>query len=223
MNPLEFPSLGQTWINLVYQTLQAGVAMSNEGRELLGVTVGFPAAGGADPLLEQFGNPEMIAEMKRVFFADGPNALGHSYASLSRGPGGRSDLQDVISMLRADPWTKRAALSLCGPSGGLVPCVNSIQFLVRNAEVRTFYFARGQDAFQKFYADGLCLGLMGQKVAEELGLRQATSPVSLLPATCMTVTCRPLAGCWRARRMFWGAAPEQGGSDARLVRSPALP
>jgi thymidylate synthase len=171
MNPLEFPSLGQTWINLVYQTLQAGVPMSNEGRELLGVTVGFPAAGGAEPLLEQFGDPEMIAEMKKVFFADGPNALGHSYASLSRGPGGRSDLQDVISMLRADPWTKRAALSLCGPPGGLVPCVNSIQFLVRNDEVRTFYFARGQDAFQKFYADGLCLGLMGQKVAGGVGLR----------------------------------------------------
>lgn len=171
MNPLEFPSLGQTWINLVYQTLQAGAPMSNEGRELLGVTVGFPAAGGADPLVERFGNPEMIVEMKKVFFADGPNALGHSYASLSRGPGGRSDLQDVISMLRSDPWTKRAALSLCGPPGGQVPCVNSIQFLVRNAEVRTYYFARGQDAFQKFYADGLCLGLMGQKVAGGLGLR----------------------------------------------------
>jgi thymidylate synthase len=60
---------------------------------------------------------------------------------------------------------------LCGPPGGQVPCVNSIQFLVRNAEVRTYYFARGQDAFQKFYADGLCLGLMGQRVAGGLGLR----------------------------------------------------
>ena len=77
-------------------------------------------------------------------------------------------------MLRAEPWTKRAVLSLCGPPGGHVPCVNSIQFLVRNAEVRTFYFARGQDAFRKFYADGLCLGLMGQKVAGKLGLRPGT-------------------------------------------------
>jgi thymidylate synthase len=43
--------------------------------------------------------------------------------------------------------------------------------LVRNRALHTVYFSRGQDAFQKFYADGLCLGLMGQKVAEELGLR----------------------------------------------------
>ncbi|MGO8678977.1 MAG: thymidylate synthase [Limisphaerales bacterium] len=174
MNPLEFPSLGQTWINLVYQTVQTGTAMGNEGRELLGVSVGFPAAGEAEPILDQFGDPEMIAEMKKVFFAQGPNALGHSYAGSSQGPGGRSDLEDVISMLRAEPWTKRAVLSLCGPPGGHVPCVNSIQFLVRNAEVRTFYFARGQDAFRKFYADGLCLGLMGQKVAGKLGLRPGT-------------------------------------------------
>ena len=80
MNPLEFPSLGQTWINLVYQTVQTGTAMGNEGRELLGVSVGFPAAGEAEPILDQFGDPEMIAEMKKVFFAQGPNALGHSYA-----------------------------------------------------------------------------------------------------------------------------------------------
>lgn len=171
MKPLEYPSLGQTWINLVYQTLQAGGAMSDEGRELLGVTVGFPAANGTDPLVEQFGDPAMIAGMKAVFFSDGPSALGHSYASLSRGPGGRSDLEDVISMLRANPWTKRATLALCGPPGGLVPCINSVQFLVRNSEVRTFYFARAQDAFQKFYADALCLALMGQKVAAGLGLR----------------------------------------------------
>src|ERR1019366_3019738 len=97
MKPLEFPSLGQTWINLVYQTLQAGVAMSDEGRELLGVTVGFPAANGADPLVERFGDPAMIDEMKTVFFTNGPSALGHSYASLSRGPGGRSDLEHIIS------------------------------------------------------------------------------------------------------------------------------
>ena len=170
MNALEFPSLGQTWINLVHRTVEAGLAMANEGCELLGVTVGFPAVADADPLIEQFGNPEMIAEMKRVFFSDGANALGHGYGGLMRGPGGRSDLEDVISLLRADPWTKRAAVSFCGPGDGQVPCINAVQFLVRQAAVRTFYYARGQDAFQKFYADGLCLGLMAQKVAGGLGL-----------------------------------------------------
>jgi len=86
MNELAFPSLGQTWINLVHRTVEAGLAMANEGCELLGVTVGFPAVADADPLIEQFGNPEMIAEMKKVFFGGGPNALGHGYASLMRGP-----------------------------------------------------------------------------------------------------------------------------------------
>ena len=170
MNVLEFGSLGETWFNLVQLTLESGSPMSDEGWELLGVTVAFPATAEADPVLEALGNPEMIAEMKKVFFTEGPNSLGHSYLNQMRGPAGRNDFDDVIALLRAEPWTKRAAVSLCGPPNGKVPCINAVQFLVRDRAVRTSYFARGQDAFQKFYADGLCLGLMAHKVARGLGL-----------------------------------------------------
>jgi thymidylate synthase len=144
--------------------------MADEGWELLGVAVGFPAAAEADAVLAALGNPEMIAEMKKVFFMEGPNSLGHSYLKLMRGPAGRNDLEDVISLLHTEPWTKRAAVTLCGPPNGKVPCINAVQFLVREGAVRTSYFARGQDAFQKFYADGLCLGMMAQKVARGLQL-----------------------------------------------------
>ena len=113
----------------------------------------------------------MIAEMERVFFADGSNALGHCYAKLMRGPGGRHDLEDVIALLRAQPSSKRAVMTLCGPGDGKVPCINVIQFLVRAGALRTIYFARGQDAFKKFYADALCLAKMARRVAEGLGLQ----------------------------------------------------
>jgi thymidylate synthase len=170
MNDVKFGSLGETWINLVQRTVQTGISVNDETLELIGVRVDFSADAGGDPLIRQFGNSRMMTEMERVFFADGANALGHRYADLMRGPGGRHDLQDVISLLRAEPSSKRAVVTLCGLGDGKVPCVNVIQFLVRSGGLRTIYFARGQDAFKKFYADALCLAKMARGVAEGLGL-----------------------------------------------------
>jgi thymidylate synthase len=144
--------------------------MGNEGRELLGVQVQFPGVVGRDRVIAEFGDRRLVAEMEKVFFSDAPNALGHSYAGLMRGPAGRRDLRDVIALLRTEPDTKRAVVTVCGQGKGRVPCINVVQFLVRGRAVQTVYFARGQDAFRKFYADGLCLAQMGQSVARGVGL-----------------------------------------------------
>jgi thymidylate synthase len=174
MNNLSFRSLGETWIHLVEMTVQNGTALTDEGLELLEAQVAFPAETQADELIRQFGDARMIAEMDRVFFGDKPNSLGHSYAKLMRGPGGQHDLEDVISLLRAEPASKRAVVTFCGLGDGKVPCINVVQFLVRDGAVRTIYFARGQDAFKKFYADALCIAKMARRVAEGLGLRSGS-------------------------------------------------
>lgn len=170
MNEIKFASVGQTWIGLVKITLQTGVSVNDETLELTGVRVAFSAAAQDDPLIRQFGDARMIAEMDKVFFADGANSLGHRYSELMRGPGGRHDLQDVISLLRVEPASKRAVVTLCGLGDGKVPCINVVQFLVRSQTLHTIYFARGQDAFKKFYADALCLAKMARRVAEALNL-----------------------------------------------------
>jgi hypothetical protein len=170
MNELKCASLGETWIKLVQLTFQTGVAVDHEYLELLGVLVAFPALVEGDVLIHHLGDRRMIAGMNDVFFGNGASPLGHSYANLMRGPDGRADLVDVISLLRAEPNSKRAVVTLCGPGGGKVPCVNVVQFLVRQGELQTIYFARGQDAFKKFYADALCLAKMARHVADGLGL-----------------------------------------------------
>ena len=169
----KFSSLGEAWIGLLNAIVQDGEPMEGEGLELLGASVDFPAAADSDPILERFGDATMIAEMKTVFFGGGVGRLGHSYANLMRGPGGRNDLEDIIALLRAEPWSKRAVLTLCGLPDGKVPCINAVQFLLRG-NLRTIYFARGQDAFRKFYADALCMGDMSRKVAAGLGVATGT-------------------------------------------------
>ena len=174
MNVLKFGSLGETWINLVRLTIEAGASLDKEGYECLEVSVSFPADNSGDPLIEQLGDAQMIAEMQQVFFTESLNPLGHSYARLMRGPAGRADLGDVIELLRAQRWSKRGVVSLCGTGDGKVPCINTVQFLVRGDTVQTIYFSRGQDAYRKFYADALCLGRMAQTVAEGLALPAGT-------------------------------------------------
>jgi thymidylate synthase len=155
--------------------------MGGEGLELLGVGLSFPAVQDGDPLLERFGDAAMISEMRKVFFDGGANTLGHSYANLLRGPGGRSDFEDVIALLRSEPWSKRAVVMLCGLPNGKVPCLNAVQFLLRD-KLQTIYFARGQDAFRKFYADALCVREMARKVAA--GLRVAAGTITGFIGSC---------------------------------------
>jgi hypothetical protein len=166
----QFTSLGQTWVQLLAQILAAGSPMAKEGLEILGTPVSFTAQERVDPILDRFANQEMVRNMRDVFFSDAPNPLGHSYANLMRGPGGRNDLQDITALLRSEPWTKRAVLTLCGSPNGKVPCINQVQFLIREGAIRTFYFGRGQDIFRKFYADGLCLAALARRVAKGLDL-----------------------------------------------------
>ena len=67
-----FPSVGQAWVSLVKAIVQKGAPMGSEGLELLGVSVGFPAAVDRDPVLERFGDARMIGAMKGVFFGAEP-------------------------------------------------------------------------------------------------------------------------------------------------------
>jgi len=85
-------------------------------------------------------------------------------------PGPPTWRRTFIAQLRANPWTKRAVVTLDGSASATVPCLNASQFLVRDGAVQTAYFARGQDAFKKFYADALCLARMAQTVARGLDL-----------------------------------------------------
>jgi thymidylate synthase len=170
MHNVESPTLGQSWIDLVNRIFRLGSPMGEEGMELLGVQVQYPALTEGDAVIREFGDPHMVAEITKVFLTGEANDLGHSYAELMRGPFGKSDLSDIIALLKTEPWSKRALVTFCGEGNGKVPCVNVVQFLVREGSVQAIYFARGQDAFQKFYADGLCLAKMAEIVGAGLSL-----------------------------------------------------
>ncbi len=94
----------------------------------------------------------------------------------------------MIELLHREPLSKRAVIALVGEGDGRVPCINAVHFLrrpcvhgarrpgvpgarhgARPGLVAT-YFARGQDVFRKFYADGVCIFEMARRVADAIGV-----------------------------------------------------
>jgi thymidylate synthase len=170
MSEIRTTDLGQTWLALLRAVCRDGQDVGGETRELCGVCVAFEQAGSGDGRLARFIAGQPVEEMRRVFFSTGPNQFAHSYADKLRGPGGRSDLSDVVELLAREPLSKRAAVTLVGDGDGKVPCINVVHFLRRGDGLLVNYFARGQDIFRKFYADCTCVHEMGRRVADALGV-----------------------------------------------------
>jgi thymidylate synthase len=169
MKEIHYSTLGETWLAALREVYRGGEIVGDETRELLHLAVSFESGDFEnDPLLVRFGSPDYVGEMRKVFFSNEPNQFGHSYCDWFRGPEGRSDLGDVIELLHHSPWSKRAVVALVGPGDGTVPCINAIQFLRRQEGLVATYFSRGQDIFRKFYADGVCLYEIADRVASRL-------------------------------------------------------
>jgi thymidylate synthase len=172
---IDSPGLGQAWLALLLELCREGEPVADETLELRGISIEFDQASASDPLLLRFAERGHIEEMRKVFFSSEPNGFGHSYRERMRGPEGRNDLLDVIGLLRREPATKRAVLTLVGDSNK-VPCINVVHFMCRDGRLEASYFARGQDIYRKFYADALCIHEMAERVAEPLAMN--LGPVS---------------------------------------------
>ena len=191
MKEICYRSLGETWLATLREVYQSGQAVGDDTRELLHVSASFVQGDyDSDPVLVRFASRENVEQMRKVFFTTEPNGFGHSYRDRIVGPRGRCDLSDVIELLDREPLSKRAAIVLAGEGDGRVPCINVVHFLRRPVRpdrdnpgiivgpavsgarpgLVTTYFARGQDVFRKFYADGVCIFEMACHVARAIGV-----------------------------------------------------
>lgn len=171
MHDVATNSIGGTWKELVAMVVTKGSMLASEGIELTDVRVVFKNnSKEIDSILEKYADSVMIENMMKVFFVKKDNELGHSYADLIRGPLGRDDFTDIVELLNEKNICKRATLTLCGNGNGKVPCINVINFLIRDNKLDIYYFSRGQDAYKKFYADAFCIAFIQSKVANILDI-----------------------------------------------------
>ncbi|WP_434999623.1 hypothetical protein ACRZ5S_17600 [Vibrio scophthalmi] len=175
MYAIKETTIGKAWISLVKLVQDEGVQLADEGMEITDVMVQFEHdTSQTDLILEEFADQQMIENMGFVFFGRGADRLGHSYKDLMTGPLGENDFSDIIALLKEKSVCKRATMTFKPRGTGKVPCLNVVNFIVRNDQVQVSYFARGQDAYKKFFADAVAVAEMQRLVANELSISVGT-------------------------------------------------
>ena len=162
-------TIGQAWKKLVTLTKNNGVPLADEGIEILDVNIKFKHDfNSEDSILKKYADKKMIENMQKVFFSNEENDLGHSYFENMRSPYGNDYTTDIVRVLEEKRNSKRATLTLNGSGNGKIPCINVINFLIRDEKLNIYYFSRGQDAYKKFYADALVIATMQLNIAKKL-------------------------------------------------------
>lgn len=164
---LNFENLGYAWINLIQLIKENGSLINNEIFEIENIQINIKNISKDDLLLQGKQERKNIKEMHKVFFENGFNQFGHSYKNFIHGPKGRSDYMDIVEVLKNNLATKKAAVVLVG-SDEKVPCLLTIHFLVRDNILYTKYFSRGQDIYNKYYADSLAVNEISQRICSIL-------------------------------------------------------
>lgn len=172
MNSIKKETIGEAWKELVSLTKKNGVELADEGLELLDVNIKFKHNfNSEDTILEKYADKKMIENMQKVFFSNEENDLGHSYFDNMCSPYRNDYLTDIVKVLKDKRNSKRATLTLNSSGSGKVPCINVINFLIRDEKLNVYYFSRGQDAYKKFYADALVIATMQLNIAEKLSVQ----------------------------------------------------
>jgi len=164
-------NIGQAWKELVSLTKNNGVQLADEGLEILDVNIKFKHDfDKEDIILKKYADKKMIDNMQKVFFSNEENDLGHSYFDNMCSPYRNDYTTDIVRVLKEKRNSKRATLTLNSSGSGKVPCINVINFLIRDEKLNIYYFSRGQDAYKKFYADALVIATMQSNIAEKLSV-----------------------------------------------------
>jgi thymidylate synthase len=163
-------NIGLAWFDAMRTVLDNGLPKDDELIELLNYQGNWKPTPELDPLIEAFANIKYIEEMEKVFFSRHENMFNHSYYDRVVGPYGNSGTKDIVKLLRDKTSTKKALLTFVPEGNGKVPCINIIHFLILQNRLHVHYFARGQDIFNKFYADAYCIQKYGELVAKELSI-----------------------------------------------------
>lgn len=112
-------------------------------------------------------------------FSDGDLIAGSCYGAkmFSLGPTGTSQWTQISDLLKGDPDSRRAVVSLYSSADLLasvqspdIPCTCSLQFLVRDGKLNLITYMRSNDLMLGFGYDIFCFTMLQELMALELDL-----------------------------------------------------
>lgn len=166
-------TLKQAWLFLLKKIIENPETEEIEDyKELCNESISFSLGDRIFELKEIESINTDYIEMRKVFFSGADNIFGHSYKTAIRGPisGESNYIDSIIQVLKNNPTSRRAVLTFMPYGDSKIPCISSVQFLIRQNKINIIYNSRGQDIYRKFPCDVMCIAEIGHVVADKLKL-----------------------------------------------------
>ncbi len=168
---------GLAWKQALYLVDTEGAHVKDGNKDLkeminVFLTVENPTS--SDEIVEKYADKNMIEWMRKNFLSNEPVAnWGYSYGQRFTDYYGIDQIRGIVEKLKKNPESKSATITLMDPKGdsGHMPCIVALDFKIRNGKLMTTAFFRSQDVGKKIYADIICLGEIGSRIAEEVSVQ----------------------------------------------------
>jgi len=169
-------SIGEAWLLGLDMIISKGIVVNYQYRnksikEIQNLSILIINHGKPDFILNQLGDKKIIDWMKNNFLESKPiETWGYSYGKRIFNYNGFNQMDMVIKKLMNCPETTSATISLQNPPNDDVhiPCINTIDFKIRENKLHMNLFIRSQDFVRKMYADFISLKEIYNKVLREI-------------------------------------------------------
>ena len=172
-------TIGGTWLGIARRILTDGVVSSYDGRairELLLATLRVSRPDPSDGLIERFAPRERLRWMRENFasrerVAELGDADSYATRLFDYAGAGLDQVQGVIDRLRADPASRRAAITTFQPltDTAYVPCVSLLDFFVESRGLSLVAYCHSIDFGTKGFANLVELAHLQRRVADGVG------------------------------------------------------
>ena len=181
-------SVGKAWQEAMKTIIEKGTITFDDNKklhEILGLHIKIAKPSESDTIIEKKGDKDMIEWMKKNFFSkDKVLNWGYSYGKRITDYLGINQLENIKQKLLNNINSKSATISLNNPSEDKKhsPCINILDFKVRNNTVILNTFFRSQDICKKMYADAICLTLILNDLARTLKIKNTELNLYIMSA-----------------------------------------
>lgn len=187
-NYIKENSIGMAWKNAIKTVLKDGKPVFDgeiKLYEVMNMHIVIDNPSERDEFIEKNGDLSMIDWMKNNFFSiDSILDWGYSYGQRLTNYEGINQIENVKKKLLKNQDSKSATICLNCPKEDEKhsPCINVLDFKVRNDSVILNTLFRSQDICKKMYADAICLTLILNDIAETLKIKNTQLNLYIMSA-----------------------------------------
>ena len=179
-NYIKAYSIGEAWLLALKTVMADGIEIEDDKGPILETVPLFieiihPLL--PDKIIDVYGDKEHLNFLSKNFECLSPiEEWGYSYAQRLYSFNNTNQVQEVIDKLNKNPFSKSATISLLinDEDKRHKPCLNTLDFKIRNETLIINAMFRSQDIGKKMYGDALELLKLGKNMIQKIRANKIT-------------------------------------------------